>query len=58
MDTYEIYYDYQHDNGDIERNCIDVVECTYEQLQDILRNMRGSDNYFNIQAFCVTDERW
>ena len=55
MPTYNIFYDYMSDYGEIERNCIDTVECTYSQLQDILRNMRQSDNYSNIWVVCVSD---
>lgn len=58
METYEIYYDYCHEDGEVERNCIDIVECSWEQLQDILREMRQSDAYMNIAATCITEERW
>ena len=57
METYEIYYDYYcHDNGEVERNCIEVVECSWEQLQDMLQVMRHSDSYMNIQVSCISDE--
>lgn len=57
MTVYNIYYDYCDDYGNEERNCINTVEVSsWGELQDIIRAMRQSDHYFNIDAASVYEE--
>lgn len=55
MGTYAIYYDY--DNGYTEeRNCREIFEGSWDELQDAIKAMRQDESISNISAAAICEE--
>ena len=56
MSTYELVYDYCSDDGFTdEHGIVTTLHCTWNELQDIIKDMREV-GYYNISATDITPE--
>lgn len=48
---YKLVYDYDEEN----RNLSEVVECSWDKLQEIIKDLKDLD-YYNIDAVAIDEE--
>ena len=48
---YKLIYDYDEEN----RNLFEVVECSWDKLQEIIKELKDLD-YYNIEAVAIEED--